>query len=268
MTPLKTLLVSSLTLSLLLTGCSVDSDDAAALSPGSGESTAVNSSYARLIAVGNYLYGVTEQELVTFNATDPSNPEEIDRQDVGLDIETIYHLNGTLFIGSQQAMYTYTIDVGGIPRRRGLFDYNFTATTVVVQPCDPVVVSDDIAYITLYSEQQVASRCGSTTEFIELLVLVDVSNLDAPELIDSFEVPTPRGLAVDGDLLFVCNDWSGLTVYDITERRSPTLIGEVPTHSFDAVAIDGLLIVVGPQRLTQFEYTPDGTLTELGTIDL
>ena len=259
-----------LALATLAAGCADDLSDAGGLAASPDIANGTNSSYARLLTVGDFLYAVNESELVTFSALDPGSLDEVDRQDIGFAIETLYHLDGNLFVGSQTAMYTYTIDAGGIPQRRGVFDYDFEVVGAFVQPCDPVVAADDVAYITLYTESEVRGACGGGfTQPVERLVVADISDLDRPTLIEARDVPTPRGLAVSGDLLFVCNEASGFTVYDVTDRRAPVELRRYPDDpAYDVIAADGRLIVVGAGSLTQYDYTPAGAVTKLGTIIL
>ena len=111
-------------------------------------------------------------------------------------------------------MFVYTIGDNGQPRRRG--SYNYANLVGPVMPCDPVVANSTTAFATLY-DSPVNDECGRRTN-MQMLVTMDVTNPDRVTLVNSQQVITPRGLSLDGNLLFVCNDASGFTVYDISNR--------------------------------------------------
>jgi len=236
------------------------------ITPSIDPSTGTNSSYARMITVGSYLYAININELVTFDATDPSNPTEINRQDVGDGIETLFHIDGTLLIGSSQGTFTFTIESTGIPTRRGQFDYN--TLDIPAERCDPVIASGDIAYATLYTLSPGEGACGRD-QVVNLLVVMDISDLDNPTLITTVETLSPRGLAIDGDYLFVCNDFQGFTIFDVSDPSLPTSINYIPeVEAFDVVAKEGRLIVVGGSELVQFDYTDIENLVRLSAINI
>ncbi len=225
--------------------------------------TVTSGSYTRLLNVGNFLYAVDNTSIITYNVTDRDNPVEVNRTDVGLAVETIFHLDGNLFIGSRAGMFTYTIADDGHPERRGTFDYS--RLTNDVQPCDPVVADSKTAYATLYTGNA-EDNCGRR-QTIEMLVVMDIQNLDRPELITTMNVRSPRGLALDGDLLFVCNDTNGFTLLDVSNPSQPREISrQGGLTAWDAIAKDGLLIVVGTKELIQYDYSDPSKLVELSRL--
>ncbi len=244
-----------------VSACTSDTDTVAGPQ---ASGSAINSSYARTLTVGDYLYGVDAENLVTLSLADPSMPAEIDRQPIGQQIETIYHLDGYLFIGSQDGMFTYDIGDDGVPNRRGRFDYD--ALDVPFDRCDPVVARGDVAFVTLYSQRE--GPCGGQVQF-DALVAFDVRDIENPALIRQYDALTPRGLAIDGDLLFVCNSTFGLTVYDAGDAANLEQISRIENlEAFDVIANRGTLIVVGGTELTQFDYSDPTELRELSTIAL
>ena len=248
----------------LATACTESGDDIFLSDPTVGVGAdAVTGSYTRVLAVGDYLYAVDTRSVITYDVTDRDDPVEVGRTDVGLAVETIYHLNGNLFIGSREAMFTYTIADDGRPVRRGQFDYSLV--TGGVQPCDPVVADENTAYATLYTEDA-NGPCGQRRQ-VQMLVVMDINDLDRPELITTHDVTTPRGLGLDGDLLFVCNDRSGLTVLDVSDPSDPTEINRVRgLMAWDVIADDGLLIVVGTEEVVQYDYSDPTRLVELSRL--
>ena len=117
--------------------------------------------------------------------------------------------------------------------------------------CDPVVVHDDIAFVTL--------RDGTVCDgFANQLDVVDVSNLASPKLLYSFEMDNPHGLGVDGDALFICEGKYGLKLFDKSDlsqigNRLKNWIQDI--NAFDVIPIDNLLILIGEDGLYQFDYS-------------
>ena len=249
----------------LSSACTVTTDDGFGGAPSvtNTATDAVAGSYTRVLAVGDFLYAVDTRSVITYDVSDRDDPVEVDRTDVGLAVETIYHLNGNLFIGSREGMFTYTIAEDGHPVRRGQFDYSLV--TGDVQPCDPVVADASTAYATLYTSGE-ANACG-WREDIQTLVVMDIRDLDRPSLITTYDVRTPRGLSLDGDVLFVCNDRSGFTVYDVSDPRDIRELAREPdVMAWDAIADDGHLIVVGTDEVVQYDYSSPTRLVELSRL--
>ena len=266
---MRKLLTLALPLALALASCADgDSSDTLNLEVAPDGTGALSGSYARLLKVGDYIYAVDDSGLITYDATNPSSPAFVTRSDVGFAIETLYHHEGHLFIGSQRAMYTYTIGVDGVPARRGQFDY--ASLNLPVEPCDPVVADGSTAFATLYTDLAVEGPCGGTErEQVEALVVMDIQNLDAPRLVAQYDTPSPRGLSLDGDILFVCNETEGFTVFDVSDPRDVTEIARVEgVTAWDAIANDGVLAIVGAAELVQYDYSDPSDPVELGRIDI
>lgn len=252
----------------LFVACDGDSNDtwsdfgAGNFSSGSA-ADAVAGSYTRVLAVGDFLYAVDSRSVITYDLADRDNPVEVDRTDVGLAVETIFHLDGNLFIGSREGMFTFTIAADGHPVRRGTFDYSLV--TGGVQPCDPVVANSTTAFATLYADDGI-QECGQRRD-LEMLVVMDITDLDRPSLIRTYDTPTPRGLSLDGDLLFVCNDQSGVTVYDVSDPSRVSVLSRLSdVMAWDAITNDGVLIVVGTEEVVQYDYTDPTRLVELSRL--
>ena len=249
----------------LLGACSTDNDDILlaeewATTP---ELTSIQGAFTRMIAVGDYLYAVDHTNIITYDIADRNDPREVGRSEIGLAVETIYHHGGNLFIGSREGMFIYSIAADGQPQRRGSYDYAQLAGPVT--PCDPVVANDETAFATLYNLPG-RDECG-TQRTLNLLVTLDVTNIDRPTLISRTPVTTPRGLTLDGNLLFVCNDVSGFTVYDISDRNNLRVVSRVnDIMAWDAITNDGVLVVVGNTELVQYDYSDPTRLVELSRL--
>ena len=250
-----------------LIGASSCVGDAEAVALGDAGVTPLSGSYSRLLAVDDYLYAVDATSVITFDATDRDDPVEVGREDVGLAIETIYHHAGNLFIGSRSAMYTYTISDDGTPARRGQFDYN--TLNLPVEPCDPVVADANTAYATLYTDNSTeAGGCGRTRE-VQSLVVMDITDLEQPTLVNTYDVATPRGLALAGDHLVVCNDDFGFTVFDVADPARAEAVAMVDDlEAWDAIVQDDVLMVVGTTELVQYDISDPTEPVELSRLPL
>lgn len=244
-------------------GCGSDS-----LVESSGDSNGtLSGSYANLLTIDNNLYMVTESQLITFDITDPKIPKEVNRLQLDFGIESLYYRMGLLFVGSQTTMYIYELDGDGIPVLLSETEYgNFEDFTA----CDPIVAIDDFAYVTLSSDINVQGACGGSrlVEINELRVY-DISDLQRPNLINIIEMEEPKGLAVDDNWLFVCEKNNGLKVFDLTVVDAPVQIHHFPGFkAFDVIPVNGLLLVVGPDDLYQYDYTDMPNMSRLSRITL
>jgi len=228
----------------LLTNCSKDASVQA-----DSSQTGVGGSMARFAGVGDYLYTVNSSELKIINIENPALPNYVSTKEIGFGIETIFPYNGNLFIGAQTGMYIYDISNPAIAKKLSQYEHIYS--------CDPVVVQDDYAYVTLHS---LDSWCG---RFTNELHIIDISNLNSPKLLTTFTMSNPLGLGVDGDNLFVCDE--GLKVYDITNKNSIELKQHFKITAYDVIPYNDLLIVIGDNGLYQYDYTGDD-LTLLSTL--
>ena len=223
----------------------------------------LQSSYATLLTVGDFLYAINTNEIVTFDVKDPKNPREIDKQTVGFRIENIFHQSGVLFIGSPQALHIYKIDDNGIPREQSQTNY-FDDRDVT--PCEPVIVQGNIAFVTLSTS--ISGRCGRRSRVNELRIY-DVSDISKPVLLSQTRLEQPKGLGIDGNYLFVCEEQNGVAVLDVSDRSKPVIIDRLEKFpSYDVIADEGLLMVVCPKEIRQYDYTDIHDIIYLSSIDI
>lgn len=255
-------ILSAFALGIVLLGwvsCSEDSNDIAFVEQGS---TGIAGSYARFLTIGDYLYIVDDTHIRTFSTEQPEAPQLLDERSIGERIESLYHLNGRLFIGSITGLYLYTIGQDGIPRFSATYDYSFP-----IPFCggDPVVANDSIAFVTLHT--QTITRCGSIA--INELKVFDIRDFENPVLLRDYPMFFPKGLALDGDLLFLCDDAGGLKVFDVSEPEDIQLIKHFKGMiTYDAIPLGGLLMVVGPTDLFQFDYSQPDSIQLISSIEL
>ena len=227
-------------------------DQAAAPSPNGGD-TGVAGSYARFIIVNSFMYIVDESSIKTFNLSEPSTPQQVDEQTIGERIESIFHFENKLFVGSGAGLFIYEIGSNGIPSQLSATAYFDTFDTF---GCDPVVANTTHAYVTLNSRERVDAPCGGLVEIdVNELRVYDIEDITNPVLVAIYPMTAPKGVGLDGNTLFICDDDQGLKIFDVTDPLDIQLIKHFDTFTaFDVIPLDGLLLVVGPDNVYQFNY--------------
>ena len=204
------------------------------------DGTGQGGSLARFKIVGDYLYAVDSHNINVFEISDLENPRDLDDVFAGFDIETIFNRGNYLFLGSMRGMYIYDITSPAVPTRVSVFEHG-TA-------CDPVVVDDNYAYVTLRG----GSLCGATESG---LYIVDISIIENPELKVFYPMDEPYGLGIKEDKLFICDGSSGLKVYDKSNVPDlPQLNHFKDIVTFDVIPLAEVLLMVGDGILYQYEY--------------
>ena len=215
--------------------------------------TGVAGSYARFIIVGDFMYVVDDTSIKTFDLTTPAQPEEVDQQPIGERIESIFHFDGRLFVGSGAGLFIYQILEDGKPSQLSATAY-FDAFDMFA--CDPVVANSTHAYVTLNSLDRVETPCGGTIDIdINVLRVFDIADLTQPLLIAEYPMSAPKGVGLDGETLFICDHDQGLKIFDVSNPEDIQLIQQFDTFTaYDVIPLDGLLLVVGPENVYQFDY--------------
>jgi len=208
--------------------------------------TGVGGSYARFIVNDNFLYVIDDRRIKTFDLTDPVVPAQIDLKEVGTEIESLFRLDQRLFIGSGSGLYIYEIDDQGIPQSLGRADYELPFA-----PCDPVVADSQYAYVTLNTLENI-SGCGRTfTEQINVLKIFDLTRIESPELIAEYDMFGPKGVGIDGDILFLCDDKEGLKIFNVADPRNIEMIIQFDNFTaFDVIPLNGLLFIVSASSIS------------------
>ncbi|MCB0697356.1 MAG: hypothetical protein KDC07_08325 [Chitinophagaceae bacterium] len=209
-------------------------------------------SLARFTIAQGYLYVVDDLKLHAYSLANPASPKLTSTQILGEDIETIYSYKDKLFIGSQNAMYVYSIADASKPTKLGIASH--------VRACDPVVANDTIAYVTVRS----GTTCGGTQN---ALYVYDVQHVLNPVERNVVPLESPWGLGMVGKTLYVCNGSNGLSLYDISQPYYPTLKQKYFDDTYyDVIPYNNMLICMVQGGMLLYELKPDGQIVKLAKI--
>jgi hypothetical protein len=201
----------------------------------------ISGSLARFALLNNYMYSVSNDSLRILNVSSNSNPFIANAINLGWGIETVFPFKDKLFIGSNTGMFIYSVQNPLNPVKMGDFSH--------VRTCDPVIADDNFAYVTLHS----GTRC---TGFTNQLDVLNITNIQSPQLIKSYPLTSPRGLSKDGNLLFICDGNDGLKVFDAANPNSISLIKQfIIAETNDVIVYNNIALVVAKDGLYQYDYS-------------
>ncbi|MDP4277135.1 MAG: hypothetical protein Q8914_05810 [Bacteroidota bacterium] len=222
----------------LLWSCGSDNNGSDASDNGKG------GSMARFTVKGDYLYIVDCEHLMTFDISDSSKLVLKSSVDAGWNIETIFPSDSMLFLGSTDGLHIFNLKHPSKPAYVSCYTH--------VTSCDPVVVDGHYAYVTLRSDNYSCWRS------VNQLQVIDISQITKPEQVGSYEMVSPKGLAVSGNLLFVC-DGLDLVVMDasdplqLKEKKRIQMDGT----PYDVIANNGVLTISYSDGISQYACEGD-----------
>lgn len=209
-----------------------------------GNSFGIGGSMARFGLYDDYLYAVDNATLYMFDVKTPEKPSDIGKQNVGWDIETMFIYDKHMFLGTHSGMQIFNLKVPTLLEYVGSFWH--------VTSCDPVVISDGYAYITLRG----GNVCGSNTNRLDVLKLSD--DYKNNELLASYPLTGPYGLGIDDQTLFICDGDDGLKVYDTEDKLNiddHQIARFANIKTFDVIPFDGYLFLIGDDGFYQYDYS-------------
>ncbi|MBO0932369.1 LVIVD repeat-containing protein [Fibrella aquatilis] len=231
-------------------------------STGSGGSTTTSGtsgSMARFALYNDYLYAVGQSDMKLFTISSPAAPTLSNTINLGWGIETIFPYKDKLFLGSQTGMLIYDNANPAQPKQLAVFQH--------ARRCDPVVVNDNTAYVTLRG----GGGCGGASNQLDV---VDISSLTNPKLLKSYPMRSPYGLGVDFPNLFVCEGAYGVKSFNVADpmqidKNLQQHIEDV--QAYDVIPLGGVsgqktLLLIGRDGFYQYEYTAAGRLRLLSKL--
>jgi len=225
-------------------------------------STSKAGSLSRFAISGDYLYTINTRQMNIFDISDAKNPVATSKINMPMDIETLFPYKNYLYVGSNTGMYIYNNDVKTQPTFVTKFNHAYS--------CNPVIVYEDVAYVTLNTNENCNIFRSNDTNALEI---IDVKNPLDIKLIKRVDMWSPTGLSIDNNKLFICDGSNGLKTFDINKTDinssiniSLTSQGTYPDiNCYDIIANNNNLIISNKTNILQYNYNSFPML-ELGKI--
>ncbi|MGE5427339.1 MAG: LVIVD repeat-containing protein [Methylococcaceae bacterium] len=223
----------------------------------SGSTTyGVGGSMARFALYENLLYIVNQSSVMTFKLKSSSEASLINTGYVGWNVETIYIADKHLFLGTQNGLIVQSLEVPERPTQIGTFAH--------MTSCDPVVIKGDLAFVTLKG----GTTCrGGTLNQLDVVKMSD--GYSKFSLLKSYPMYGPNGLGMDGDLLFICDGYAGLKIYNAADPLAITdhPIANFPSiHAYDIIPMSNYLFLIGEDGFLLYDYKNIQDIKQIGTI--
>ena len=237
--------------------------DAASFSSSSVKSTSsttsgISGSTSRFAIVNERLYAVSQNQMKLFNLQNPSNPTKDGSLNLGFGIETIFPYKDKLFLGTTTGVQIWDNKNPQKPTYLSRLDH--------ARACDPVVVENDIAYVTLRSVDNF-TRCGGAIS--NQLDVIDVSNAANPVLLKTYLMDSPYGLGIDNKKLFICEGTKGLKTFDATNIMDIKQLQHFKDmNAYDVIPLNNTLMLIGKDGLYQYDYSNPNSLKLLSKISV
>jgi hypothetical protein len=222
----------------------------------SGSNTGINGSMSRFTIYNNRLYSIINNYMNIFDLTGDKPVKVGDNMYIGWNIETIFSYKTNLFFGTSTGMLIYSVSDPLKPEYASCISHAYA--------CDPVVVDNDLAYITIHS----GSACDYSAKE-NALIIVDVKNVKNPNQLVTYNLTNPQGLGIDNGKLFLCDD--GLKVFKISDPQ--TLMSNQLAHfsgmnGYDVIPSNGTLMMIASDGLYQYSYSDSNGISFLSKIPI
>lgn len=207
------------------------------------QTVGIGGSMARFIINSDQFYGLNQTNMQVIDISEPTKPVAGNKIQMSRMVETVFIEGKNLFVGTQTGMLIYDVSVPASPVYKS--EYNH------FQSCDPVVVQDNKAYVTL----RAGNRCGNWQNVMEV---IDLKNNMSPVLMKSYAMSEPYGLGIDNKTLFVCDGQAGLKIYDATDPLSidqHMLKQYTNLKALDVIPFGDVLIMIADNGIYQYNYS-------------
>ena len=218
----------------------------------------VSGSTSRFAIINERLYAVSQNEMKLFSIQNPSNPVKDGSLNLGFGIETIFPYKDKIFLGTTTGVQIWDNKNPLKPTYLSRLDH--------ARACDPVVVENDIAYVTLRSVNNF-TRCGGAIS--NQLDVIDVSNAASPVLLKTYSMESPYGLGIDNKKLFICEGTSGLKTFDVIKPMDIKQLQHFKEmNAYDVIPLNNTLMLIGKDGLYQYDYSNPNSLKLLSKISV
>ena len=134
----------------------------------SGSTTGVTGSMSRFTIYNDNLYAVINNAMNIFDLKGEQPKKAAENVYLGWNVETIFSYKDNMFMGTPTGILIYSVKNPLLPE--------FQSSIQHVFGCDPVVVENDIAYVTVHS----GNSCGQSSNE---LIIINVSDVKSPKQI-------------------------------------------------------------------------------------
>ena len=222
--------------------------------PSGSSSIGVNGSMSRFALYNNYLYTVINDYMSVIDLSGAKPIKAAENIYIGWNVETIFSYKDNMFMGTPTGMLIYSVS--------DPFKPEYVSSVPHVYGCDPVVVENDIAYVTIHAD----NFCGQNNND---LLIYNVSDVKNPKHIVTYAMTKPKGLGIDDGTLFLCDD--GLKIFDATDPQ--TLMANRLAHysgmdGFDVIPFNHVLMMIADDGLYQYDYSDLTKIRQLSKLPI
>lgn len=214
-------------------------------SPSGGGGIGKTGSMSRFAIYKDFLYTVINDQLGIFNIESAAPKQVGENIYVGWSVETIFSYKHYMYMGTPFGMLIYSVADPIKPEK--------LASVQHVYGCDPVVVEDDIAYVTIHS----GNLCGQDAN---QLIIYDVESPETqkPKHIVTYEMTKPKGLGIDNGTLFICDE--GLKVFNAKDPMTIMADENRLAHykgmdGYDLIPFKNVLMMIASDGIYQYDYS-------------
>lgn len=214
---------------------------------GKMEGVNVAGSMSRFMVRDNNLYAISSiSDVAIFDVSNAACPTKDREVELQWGIETLFSYKDKMFVGAETGMYIYDLSNEDDPTYVSTFEH--------VESCDPVVVYEDKAYVTV----RAGGECGG---WESQLNVIDITNIEQPREIASYTLSEPYGLGIDGqnDILFVCDGSAGVRIFENIDSQADAgylqQTSSLNVDSYDVIPMNGHMILVGNSGVNQYNYS-------------
>lgn len=208
-------------------------------------------SLARYAIANGYMYFLETESITVYSLSNPESPEVIKTVPTdNSNVETIFSYGDYLYLGTPNGLEIFNIEDGANPY--------FVSTANHVRGCDPVVADSNYAYVTVRN----SPICG-TAEEENILEIFDTEDPENPVSVSITQLEYPIGLAIDGDILFVCDD--SLKIFDVSDRMNPSHLKSYESNSYDVIINGNNVVTVSDDGIKQYLYDRENITISLAS---
>lgn len=214
-----------------------------ATSTSNTSSTSINGSMSRFTIYNDHLYSVINNYMNIFDLSSEKPIKSGADFYIGSNVETIFSYKDNMFMGTPTGMLIYSVADPLKPVYQSCISHAYA--------CDPVVVDNDLAYITIHS----GSVCDYSAKE-NALIIVDVKDVKNPKQLVSYSMTNPKGLGIDSGKLFLCDD--GLKIFNIVDPQllmSNQIAHFMDMSGYDLIAQSNVVMMIAEDGIYQYDYS-------------